>query len=489
MPPLKHPHPHLRVALATATAAALTGGLLTLATAQASAAGSARPYKADFNHDGYGDVAFAAPYGKAGGQGMAGYVAVVYGGANGIDPAKRTVVSQNTTGVPGTAEAEDTFGAALAVADLNGDGYTDLAVGAPGEDVGSDGDGGSVTILWGSSSGLKNGTTVKDPAVSAHDNWGALLTAGDFDGDGKADLAVGTGGSQSYVVKGGFTTSGTTGAVQKVTLPETAFAVDAMKAGDTNGDKKADLVLTYRTDQTSDESGSWSKGIAYLGSASGLDLSAGRPLNGGTSIALGDIDGDGYDEIALGNVFSKEDDHTGSLGGKVVVIRGSEGGPVNGDAPMAELTQDSAGVPGADEAGDGFGASVSIADVNGDGYGELAIGIPFEDIGPVEDTGSTVVLTGWLLTSGRGISQDTYNVPGAPESMDYFGSDVLLSDVNKDGKADFTVSAGFEDEGVGAVTSLLGSSGGVTTTGARSFGPGSLGQSRTYGAFGANLIG
>ncbi len=483
------PQHTLRLALATATAAALTGGLLTLTATTATAAGSARQYHADFNHDGYGDVAFAAPYGKAGGQGMAGYVAVVYGGAGGLDPARHTVVSQNTTGVPGTAEAEDTFGQALAVADLNGDGYTDLAVGAPGEDVGSDTDGGSVTVLWGSASGLKNGTTVKDPAPSAHDNWGALLTAGDFNGDGKADLAVGTGSSHVYVIKGSFTTSGTTGAAQKITVPDSAYAVDAMKAGDTNGDKKSDLVLTYRTHQTSDPSGSWSKGVAYLGTTGGLDTSVPRPLNGGTSIALGDIDGDGYDEIALGNVFSKEDDHTGSLGGRVVVIRGSQGGPVNGDAPMAELTQDSEGVPGTDEAGDGFGASVSIGDVNGDGYGELAIGIPFEDIGTREDTGSTVVLGGWVLTGGRGISQDTYNVPGSAESMDYFGSDVLLSDVTKDGHADFTVTAGFENEGVGAVTSLLGSSGGVTTAGARSFGPGALGQSRTYGAFGAGLIG
>jgi hypothetical protein len=73
--------------------------------------------------------------------------------------------------------------------------------------------------------------------------------------------------------------------------------------------------------------------------------------------------------------------------------------------------------------------------------------------------------------------------------MDYFGSDVLLSDVTKDGKADFTITAGFENEGVGAVTALRGASSGVSTSGARQFGPGSLGQSSTYGAFGAGLIG
>jgi hypothetical protein len=484
---------HRRLVSATATAAALTAGLLTFSAGDATAA-TARAYKADFNHDGYGDVALAAPYAKVAGKGMAGYVAVVYGSASGLDPAKRTVVSQNTAGVPGAAEAEDSFGEALAVADLNGDGYTDLAVGAPGEDVGSDVDGGSVTVLWGSASGLKNGTSVKDPAPTKHDGWGGGLAAGDFNGDGKADLASGTSASHAYVVKGGFTKSGTTGGTQKVTLPETAeYGVDAIAAGDTNGDKKADLVLTYRVALPSDESGSWSKGVAYLGASTGLVVSQPRPLNGGTSIALGDIDGDGYDEIALGNVFTREDDHTGTRGGRVDVIRGSRGGPINGDAPMAELTQSSTGVPGTNNPNDGFGGSVTIGDINGDGYGELAIGVVFKDIGQAEDTGLVVLMNGSAhgvsRTGARTISQNTTGVPGAAESMDYFGSDVLLSDVSKDGRADLTVTAGFEDEGVGTVTALRGSTSGVTTTGAKSFGPGTFGLPRSYGAFGTGLTG
>lgn len=481
----------VRLALATATAAALTGGLLALSASPAAADPvdrADRAFRADFNGDGHGDMAFAAPYAKVDGQGMAGYAAVTYGGPTGLDPARRTVVSQNTAGVPDSAEAEDTFGDALAVADLDKDGYTDLVAGAPGENGGS----GSVTVLWGSADGLRDGTTVKAPAAAAQDNWGRLLTTGDFDGDGHTDLAVGA-YSEAYVIRGPLTPDGTTGTAQRIATPEKAYIVDALQAGDTNGDGRSDLVLTYRTDLTSDPSGSWSKGVAYLGTASGPDTSVPRPLHGGTSIALGDIDGDGYDEIALGNVFTEEDDHTGTLGGQVVVIRGSEGGPVNGDAPMAELTQDSTGVPGADEARDGFGGAVSIADVNGDGYGELAIGVVFEDIGTTEDAGATVLMngsaTGVSRTGARTITQGTTSVPGAVEATDYFGSDILLSDVTGDGHADLTVTAGFEDEGVGAVWSLRGTADGITTDGARSFGPGSLGQSRTYGAFGAHLIG
>ncbi|KUO16842.1 FG-GAP and VCBS repeat-containing protein [Streptomyces dysideae] len=484
----QHPRP-ARLALATAAAAALTGGLLNFAAVPATAADANRNYEADFNGDGYGDVAFAAPYVKLGDKGFAGYVAVVHGGPAGLDPAKRTVVHQDTPGVPGTVETEDTFGSALAVADLDGDGYTDLAVGAAGEDGGE----GSVTILWGSASGLANGTTVADPEPAAHGEWGKLLTAGDFDGDGRTDLAVGTGSGHVYVIKGGFTPDGTAGAAQRIDVPDQAYAIDAMAAGDTNADGNADLVLTYRTDQTSSPSGSWSKGVAYLGSSSGPDASVPRPLNGGTSIALGDINGDGYDEIALGNVFTKEDDHSGSLGGKVVVIRGSEGGPVNGDAPMAELTQSATGVPGADEARDGFGSAVSIADVNGDGYGELAIGVVFEDLGTTEDAGAAIVMngasSGVSRTGARTVTQNTSGVPGTAEAMDYFGSDLLLSDVTGDGHADLTVTAGFEDDGIGAISALRSTATGITTEGARTFGPGSLGQPRSYGAFGAGLIG
>ncbi|MGX1562491.1 FG-GAP and VCBS repeat-containing protein [Streptomyces sp. NPDC055506] len=474
-------------------ATALTTGLLTALPATTATAAPATGPTADFNGDGYGDVAFSAAYAKVDGKGEAGYVAVVHGGATGLDPAKRTVVSQNTAGVPGAAGTEDTFGSELATADLNGDGYTDLAVGAPGDDDGTDGDGGSVTILWGSASGLKNGTTVKDPAVSAHNNWGNLLTAGDFDGDGKADLAVGTDTDDVYVVRGPFTTTGTTGPTQKISTPEPAWIVDTMGAGDTNADGRSELVLTYRVTMNEGESTSWSKGVAYLGSPTGPDTSAPRPLNGGTSLAFGDIDGDGYDEIALGNVFGKGSDHTGSLGGKVVVIRGSKGGPVNGDAPMAELTQDSAGVPGADEERDNFGSSVSIGDTNGDGYGDLAIGVSFEDLGTTEDAGAAILMngsaTGVSRTGARTVTQNTAGVPGTAEATDYFGSETLLADVTKDGHAEFTITAGFEDEGIGAITALRGSATGPVTDGARTFGPGSLGQVRSYGAFGANLIG
>ena len=474
---------------AAALAAALTPLALTLSAPAAHAVPAAAPY--DFNGDGRTDLAIGAPGATVAGQARAGAVSVVYGSSSGPKTSTRTLLTQNTAGMPGAAEADDAFGSALASADLNTDGYADLLIGTPGED-GSDSNDGTVTIVWGGASGLSGARSLFSFFSTDYDRYGRALTAGDFDGDGKADLAA-SAYADPYVLRGPFTTTGTTGAVQRVALPEASYSVDAMAAGDTNDDGRSDLALTYRVHLDSDESGSWSKGAAYLGTATGLDTSLPRPLDGGTSLALGDIDGDGYDEIALGNVFTEEDDHSGSLGGRVVVIRGSEGGPVNGDAPMAELTQDSEGVPGADEANDGFGSAVSIGDTDGDGYGDLAIGVVFEDVGTIEDSGATILMNGSASgvsrTGARTFTQDTAGVPGSAEAIDYFGSDVLLADVTKDGHAEFTVTAGFEDEGIGAITALRGSATGPVTDGARTFGPGSLGQIRSYGAFGAGLIG
>ncbi len=486
-------------ALAAAVVAASTTALTLAPTATAAPAVTGE-LKGDFNGDGYGDLAFAAPYANVDGKGMAGYVVVMYGGENGVDatdPDAATVISQASAGVPGTPEAEDTFGSALAVADFNGDGYTDLAVGAPGEDVDADVDGGTVAILWGSSSGVAGGTTVKDPAVSGHDAYGQLLTAGDFDGDGTQDLATGASNASVYVIKGGFTKAGATGGSVKVTAPNgLPYGPDALTSGDVNQDGLADLVVTGRVDMIQDDPGTTrSTGWYYAGATTGIGSVAPTVLPGGTSATVGDIDGDGHGDIVLGNTFFTDDDLSGSLGGRVTVVPGSADGPDT--AAATTLTQDSPGIPGADEERDGFGGSVSVGDLDGDGYGDLAVGVTFEDITSgtttLEDTGSTVLMYGsadGLTTTGaRTLSQASSGVPGTAEAMDYFGAEVLLTDVNGDGNADYTVGATFENEGRGAVTAMLSDGTGVSTTGADGFGPGAFGLSSGYSAFGAHLIG
>lgn len=109
----------------------------------------------------------------------AGQLVVLYGTHSGVSGAKRSTLSQNTAGVPGTAEAGDIFGSDTAYADFNGDGYDDLAVASAHEKFGNDTDAGGLAVLWGSPSGLTGkGVAIADPAGSSHDYWGKTLAAG-----------------------------------------------------------------------------------------------------------------------------------------------------------------------------------------------------------------------------------------------------------------------------------------------------------------------
>jgi hypothetical protein len=113
----------------------------------------------DFDKDGYGDLAIGRGYET--GDGERGYVTVQYGGSGGPDTARKPVkFSQSTTGVPGSSENGDFFGSAIAAGDVNGDGYADLAVGARGEDLDARRNAGTVTVLLGRAGGL-SGTGAK----------------------------------------------------------------------------------------------------------------------------------------------------------------------------------------------------------------------------------------------------------------------------------------------------------------------------------------
>ncbi|MCH5674871.1 FG-GAP and VCBS repeat-containing protein [Streptomyces gilvus] len=481
-------HKPLRLALATATAVALTGGLVTVTAATATAADSVHVRQADFNGDGIGDIATSAYTAYVSGHKNAGQVVALYGSATGVSSAKRTTISQNTTGVPGAAEAGDEFGGALAYADFNHDGYDDLAVGSPHEKVGTDTDGGSLVILLGSRSGLTGKSiNVPDPAPSSHDLWGANLAAGDFDGDGKADLAVGSSSNVLYVYKGGFTTSGTPGGRYTIKPPiqsgsnGSPYGPMHLTAGDVNGDGRTDLIVDGFETRTSR---GWNTNYWIPGTASGLSVSGVKTLKTGIVTGIGDINGDGYGDIVSGASWdaTASDGTTipdSAKGGKVNITYGSASGP----GRTSGLTQDTGNVPGASETGDGFGWDLDLGDVNGDGFQDLVVSSPNEDLNGVTNTGTVTVLygsaAGLNTTSGmQNIAQSTPGVPGEDEKSDLFGADVKLDDVTGDGKADLVVGS-YENGGDGAVTYLPSNGTKITTTGSRAISASASGVSTT----------
>jgi hypothetical protein len=481
-----HQHRHLRLALATATAAALTGGLLTFAATTATAADSFKVAKADFNGDGFGDVVATAAGASVGGHANAGQVVALYGSASGVTSAKRTTISQNTTGVPGTAEAGDAFGYDTAYADFNGDGYDDLAVGSPAEKIGTDTHGGALAILWGSKSGLTGKSVdVKDPAPSSHDYWGKDVAAGDFDGDGKADLAVGSSASTIYVYKGGFTTSGTPGGRTTVKPPivsgtnDSPYGPMSLTAGDVNGDGRTDLIVDGYETQTSY---GWNTNYWVPGTASGLSAASAKALRPGIITGVGDINGDGYGDIVSGAGWDAKTENgttipNSSDGGRVNITYGSASGP----AGTSAVNQNTGSVPGTSEKGDSFGWDLDLGDINGDGYQDLVIAAAREDIGGVTDAGMVTVLygsaSGLNVSSGtQSFAQSTTGVPGTDEKNDLFGADVKLDDVNGDGKADLVVGS-YEDSGDGSITYLPSTGKKITTTGSRALSASSVGVS------------
>ncbi|MFB8245331.1 VCBS repeat-containing protein [Streptomyces sp. NPDC055952] len=493
---LARPRRHgLRLALATSVAAALTGTLLTATAGTAAAADSTHTPQADFNHDGIGDVVFSAVGAYVNGKKDAGQLVVLYGTESGVNSSKRSVISQNTTGSPGTAEAGDVFSADSAYADFNGDGYDDVAVSAPMEDVGSDKDGGTVAVLWGSAQGITGkGVTIPDAAPTKHDRWGRKLAAGDFDGDGKADLAVGTTSDVIHVLKGGISPTGTAvGGRSSVKAPvyasgEGTGAIN-LTAGDVNGDRRTDLVIDGFEPDTDTY---WRANYLLLGTSSGLSASGARQLKAGPITGIGDINGDGFGDIVSGMFWNKADDGVefpgAADGGKVWITYGA----ADGVGSTTGITQDTGNVPGSSEKNDYFGYELDLGDVNGDGKQDLVIGVAGENIGSVTDAGQLVVLygsdAGVNTSSGaQSFAQSTAGVPGSDEKGDMLGLDVKLDDVTGDGRADL-LAGSFENTYDGSVLYLPSTGTKITATGSRAIGPAATGVSTTgYPDFGANF--
>ncbi|WP_030170385.1 FG-GAP-like repeat-containing protein [Spirillospora albida] len=450
-----------RIAGATALSTAMICGLTLMTAAPAAAKAPARPY--DFNGDGRRDIAIGSPDGTAGGRRAAGFVSVALGTAKGF--ARPKVIGQAGSAVPGSAETGDRFGAALASADFNRDGYADLAVGAPGENQGA----GIVTILWGSPSGLGRASTRGEgSAAGVRHRFGQSLAAGDVQGDGAPELFVSVPGTDrftwiSFTGKGGS---------QKVT----GRYVDGtwLATGDVNGDGRGDVVSAWY-DTNGPEVNRRRGFTVFLGGADGRLTKSTTVYAPVHALAVADYDGDRRADVAVGDTFDRP-----STGGRVTVHRGSWLGV---GSPYA-IDQRTSGVPGLGVNEDDFGASLAVGDANGDGRADLAVGAPKADVGSAPDAGRAYVLFGSASgLTGRGaraVSQNSGGVPGGAEDYDLFGHAVSLLDHNGDGRADLGIGAPGENGDSGSVTVVRGSSAGLSSQ-ASGYTPGSFGA-RTGGA-------
>ncbi|MFF4472820.1 FG-GAP-like repeat-containing protein [Streptomyces sp. NPDC001599] len=419
---------------------------------------------ADFDGDGHPDLAFGSMGDVPGGYG-GGSVEVAYGAGDGTGIARCQYLTQDDAGIPGKNRDESFFGTDVVARDFDGDGYTDLAASVFDWEP-------SVIIMWGSEDGLSRAVRVPgtDASHVAWDNDPILdeqLAAGDFDGDGHPDLVFGL-GSDKGLLKGPFGRDGTPAGTGRVPAPrrpapdvDTANYSDLL-AGDLDGDGIDDLVSFHDADTGPEVP--WrdrTLPVSYLrGGRDGFTQPGGTRLPDAGEGAIGDMDGDGIDDLVLS---PRGGDASRS---SVTVVYGSESGPKG--RRTTTVDRDTPGVPGEEpQDEDAVLTSLDTGDVNGDGYADVVAGAPRWDVYGEPGPEQVLFLAGGpdglggegaRLFDGRDLGAD------AGGDAD-FGAAVGLTDLDGDGRADLVVTAPGSDTVEGVAYLLRGAAEGPSTTG------------------------
>jgi hypothetical protein len=460
----------------------------------------------DFNGDDFDDLAVGVPREDVAGQADAGVVQVLYGSANGFTGGGQLLTQSSP-------EAGDRFGTAVTKGDFNRDGFTDLAVGAPGETLAGAAGAGAVNVFYGSASGLEATSQVLTQAnPEVGDRFGTAMLATPFQEDEGVFLTVGAPGE---TIAGGadagavnvfdHITSGRLSGTSKVLVQANPEAGDRFGAAlgtglnvgapgeDVGGKVDAGAVNWFFIS----ESGVLTTSTVFLqpnpeaGDQFGSTILEGRFSAGATDLAIGapGEDVDGKANAGAVNVF-----YSYGSGGRVQVL---VQGPRTGGQP---------------ERGDRFGASLtrgSFDAINAPTNQELVVGAPGEDVGNVTDAGAINVLYGGasgLVGRDQLLVQGRPGVPGQAETGDGFGSslanpfggnplDANDFDANGDGVGDLAIGAPGEDLGAvvnaGAVNVLYGTAGtGLPGSGGQLLAqdsPGVADQAEAGDAFGSDL--
>ena len=369
----------------------------------------------DFDNDGFDDVAVGIPLDKDEAD-FSGSVQILYGSASGLSTGQNQLINQNSPSIVNSSEADDHFGYSLAVGDFNNDGFDDLAVGVPQEDIKNNSvfNGGAVHLIYGSIFGLATNNHLVSLASdgiggteAAHDKFGYALTAGDFDSDGFDDIAVGIpnrlvdGKGNAGAVKIIYGTATGIGTRDKMFsqnnlagIPESNDHLGkALIAGDFNHDGFDDLVIGVENENVGNLN---SAGAIHfiLGSSSGLTNTSNEIFTQddfginqaesqayfGSSFTKGDFNQDGIFDLAVGAFLDDDILGAGNIkGGTVTILSGNAAGLFF----TQNVSQSTPHVGAIDEIGDNFGYSLTSGDYNGDGLADLIVGAPGEGINDI----------------------------------------------------------------------------------------------------------
>lgn len=360
----------------------------------------------DFNHDGIKDLVVGVPRESVGSITRGGIVQVFYGTTDGISTGGQQLWNQNSDGVAGRVENGDSFGYSLAVADFNNDEYDDLAIGVEGEEIGDVGCG-AVAVLYGSGDGLAaegNQLWHQDSpgilgACEEGDSFGRTLVAGYFDGDLFADLAVGI-------------------PYESIGDVESAGAV-AVIYGSALGLNSENNQLWHQNSR-------------------GLDVGAEARNHFGFSLAAGDFNTDGIEDLAVG----APDDNVGRAdsAGAVHVLYGRYNGLSTIDNQLWH--QDVDGIQGQAETDDNFGYALTAGDYDNNGYDDLAIGVRGEKLTGSSGSGVVSVINGsyggLIATNNLMLRFDTTNSENGISSS--YGYRLETGNFNDDQYDDLVVS-------------------------------------------------
>ncbi len=333
--------------------------------------------------------------------------------------------------------------------DTNGDGYADLAVGSPqfGENSGA------VWVFAGSASAdLSSVVQVEH----SDDRLGmATSPAGDVNGDGYDDVVIGAygehgnTGAASLFLGSAIGLASTASATFAGAEVEDRFGFAVAGGGDWNGDGFDDLVVTaYRADSVAGAAYLYAGSALGISSASGVKLTAGSGYYFGQLLAAGaDFNGDGFDDLVVS-------DENASRGGLLIVYPGGRTGPdARSAAFLPVLHHDAVALAGA-------------GDVDGDGYDELLVGIG-------DSVGKVYIYAG----SSSGLARPWGTTLAGDALGDGFGEAIAAAgDVNGDGFADIVVGAPEADDDAGRAYVYLGSAAGISTSAALDLGGGAAGE-------------